>query len=356
MTRPTEPTRRTHLVSRPKPAPAAGGRACATGGKGAADRDAFLREQVRGASRLAVTLRVQPADADDFLQDAALALVESKDPIESLPTWFRRTVVHRMLRYFRQEDQARSFEPRVSAHIEAQGSTFPAPDVEAEHKLALERLVKKVKPGRRAVAAWSLAGHGSSQIATALRLPKNTVKSQWERAKKELGPRAAVLKLLAVLWLWLVARGRRLAGALAGDLRPRAHTLFACAALPMIIMGHAASAAPPASEPEAAAHPWIADALGDTQYTFVPFLTTHAEREQEGPAGSGATHPGPPKHSARNTDDARSLLDQALTALRQGYPITAEDALRLYDTDHRDNPYPALRSQVVAGLTSSRSR
>lgn len=334
-------------------------------------RVAFLTDVIRGrgkrsggsapkgertfGQRLRSALRMQKADADEVIQEAAIALWRAKGPIDSLPAWFTRTAKIQKLRLCRLEAQARSFAPRLSAEIQLRGSPYPAPDAEAEHRFALRRLIKRVHPGRQAVAALGLAGHGAAQIAAALKLPENTVKSRWARARKDIGGPAVVLALLAGVWLWVVARGKRLAGAFTGSGRGRVRALAASAAVPLLVAGHAMIAAP--REPDLA---WdepesMAERGAGPRYTFSPMLHTNAEREREWAAGARAASPALSEDSRPDAEDPeeRGILDQALTALQQGHLGVAEDALRLYDSERPDNPFPSLRAQVASGLAAA---
>ena len=300
---------------------------------------------------------MQDADADDVIQDAAEALLRTKEPIDSLPAFFKKTAVNRKLRFLRLEKRARSIEPRLSAEIQQQGSPFPAPDAETERRLAIRRLVKRVDPGRQAVAVRCLTEHSVAQIAAALRLPKNTVKSQWARAKKDIGSPAVVLALLAAVWVWVVARGKRLADAFPGNRRHGAPVLAAMAAVPFIVAGHATIAASreadaPRDEPAS-----MGEHAGGLAYVFSPMLTTHAERERERTVGADRARPALSKdlEADAEEEEARGILDQALTALQQGHLGVAEDALRLYDSERPDNPFPSQRARIAAGLAASRS-
>ncbi len=369
MKRKIKPTRR--------PCSGESARPTSAGGDTVRDRIAFLTELIRSrrrprgrgaepdaparfVDRLRRALRMQEADEDDVIQEAAEALLRMEEPIQSLPAWFTRTAENRKLRFLRIEKQARAFEPRLSAEIHQRGSPFPAPDEEAEHNIAVRRLIKRVHPGLRAIAARGLSGHSVEQIAAALKLPKNTVKSYWGRAKKDIGGRAVVLALLAGVWLWLVARWQRLAGAFAGNGRHGAHTLLAAAALPLIVTGHGAVAAPREPDAPRDEQAVMVERAGGRDYTFSPMLTTSAERELEWAVAARAAplvlsaDPGPDTEG-EEAQAARGLLDQALTALQQGHLGVAKDALQLYDSEHPGNPFPSLRARIAAGLAASRS-
>jgi RNA polymerase sigma factor (sigma-70 family) len=332
----------------------AGVSACAThGADGAtAERDAFLREQVRQAGKLARALHVSEADADDIMQDSALALLESDEPVQSYSSWFRKTAVNRKLRLLRTVKRSKEFEPRILAHIEQNGSPFPAPDVEVERKLTLERLVQKVKPGRREVAARGLAGHDTQQIAAELKMPVNTVKSQWDRAKKDIGVMAAVLKLLAVFWLWLVSRGRRGPSATTGA-RRGAPLLAVCAALPMVVTAHVALVLGHERDVRAAEEASVHESVAGQDYRFAPVLQTNAEREMEHAAPPGSRRAG--IASPREKSQDRGYLDHGLTMAQQGFLAAAAEALRLYDADYPHNPSGGQRARLVAMLARTKS-
>lgn len=367
MTRELKPTRPARSAASSQPT--------STGGDTVRDRVAFLTELLQSPRRrpkartakrdepagfghkLRRALGMQEADRDDVIQETAEELLRTKEPIESLEAWFRKTAEHRKLRLLRAEKQARMFEPRLSAEIHLRGSAFPAPDAEAEHEIAIRRLVKRVRPGLRAVAARGLAEHSPEQIAAALKLPKNTVKSYWWRAKKDIGGRSAVLALLASLWLWLLARGRRLAGAFTGNGRP-ARALLASAAVPLLVTAHAVIAAPREADVPRDEQAVMAAHAGGLVHTFSPILTTNAERERQWGGAAGTAHLALSKDSAADAGEpelARGLLDQALTALQQGHLGVAKDALQLYDSERPDNPFPALRARISAGLHASKS-
>ncbi len=284
---------------------------------------------------------------------------------------------------------------------------------------ALKWLLAQIHPSRRDVAErYLFDGVTLAAIAAETGSPLGTVRSQWTRARGDMRAAiereraeldelfvAVMLAILGAWCVWIGAHVRRTAGVLAGVLgrpqppsatrgsgttrrwhpssprvargrhdrgghrwRRRAGVAFACALLPLVVLRHTPldSLQPPgaatiAASFEASAGTFAGEmphdtARSDEHLVLTPFLTTNAERELEwgSPPTALRAAPAPPAEDP-DREIGRGLLGRANTALQQGHERVARDALRLYDEEFPDDPFPALRAQVASALVSRRS-
>lgn len=334
-------------------------------------------------------VRVSPSDAEDLLQDTLLLFLEKHESIQpgSWRAWILGTLRNRELELFKKQALWRKYEPQLEAHAQHAGPWCAEPDAAIRQEqilFALKWLLAQVQPSRRDVAErYLFDGVTLAAIAAETGSPLGTVRSQWTRAKRDM--RAAIEReraelddlfvavMLAILGAWCVwigAHVRRTVGVLAGGhrLRRRAGVAFACALLPLAVLRHTAleplqppGAATIAASFEASAGTFAGEVQHDTarsdkRLVLAPFLTTNAERELEWGSQPAARRgmPAPPAEDSER-ELGRGLLGRANTALQQGHERIARDALLLYDDEFPDNPFPALRAQVVSALAKRRS-
>lgn len=223
----------------PPPAPASGLRA-----RGPGDVHAFLAEVLSPRARPWRRLRLGRADGQDALQGALVRFLAHVDDIQpqSRRGWLRTAMLHEKLCLVEKEARRQEHAPEIEAHLRDQCPPFPSPDAESALRDvlgAVSALLEQVKPDRRVVAGWCIWRLLFAEeveleaLADMLEIPRGTLNSKWDRAKEDMraaldrerskardrSKMAVLLAALAAVWLWFLARGRRVADAIAGELR-----------------------------------------------------------------------------------------------------------------------------------------
>jgi DNA-binding CsgD family transcriptional regulator len=240
---------------------------------------------------------------------------------------------------------------------------MPSPEAGIQQR-AVEKVLERVAPSRRTVAALRVSGYTETEVAEELGVPLNTVRSRWRRAKKELW--AAVAAFLAAIWLWLVSRGRSkrpLAGA--GGAPPHGRGMLACAALPLVVVAHT-RVLPPAHPVEVAGASTVAPQ--NDWLMFSPVLTTNAEgrsalsssppetssvtsKELSSKAISSSVGPSRMPISAARREAARAHLVAVHRELREQHdPERAREILALYEMAFPEDPFPRKHAELAAAL------
>jgi RNA polymerase sigma-70 factor (ECF subfamily) len=155
------------------------------------DRDAFGRlvlEHALAARRIAYTVVGSWEEAEDIVQDAALAAwqaVQRYDPERPFRPWFLRIVSNAALDHARRQRVR-----RTEALTEAERHHGPTPEDTAEHAVLRERLGRALgtlpERQRIAVVMFDVEGYSHADIATSLGVPEGTVRSYVFHARRAL--------------------------------------------------------------------------------------------------------------------------------------------------------------------------
>ncbi len=340
----------------------------------AADLGAFAGEVLRDPRKWSRHLRVPEHDAEDLLHDALVLLVEHEAAVAPAArwSWFASTLRHRKLGFARDRARARAHDPALEAHLRAQPPPFPAPDAEIPDRAAAACwLIEQVSPSRRDVARRHLFDLRTlEEIAAETGTPIGTVRSRWERAKRDMraalareeakrGGNAwlvALVALLSGLWVWLtgsrkqptVAVGAHSEAEAATRQRARTVMLFASAAWVLA----AVETHDHWEWPEVGSQDEEVARGFEVERAFVPFLSASAERERDWTTPPQRTQAGSDPGAGKDREMARGLLTIATSAIRRGDVATARDALRTYDFACAANPFAQQRAQLGATLAA----
>jgi RNA polymerase sigma factor (sigma-70 family) len=327
-----------------------------------ADDQALPVEQLPCPAKWARALGVPLHDAEDLAQAAILALLEKRgDPPRSARDWLWGTGKRKRSKERRAHAIRVRYAAQVEAHLRAQGAPFPAPDVAIERcegREAARRLLDQVKESRRGVATrHTLEDEALEEIAAETGLALNTIKSRWERAKADLCLAAdrdrakpegesvlfVLLGSITALCLWVLRGVRRRSG-----------PLFACAGLAIVLPGNRAPELATADAPPPPIDASNQEPSTGWHASFVPYLHANAESERDTRQGTFSPNAAQPRsgghRSSARLKRARSLLGRATTALLHHERVLARDALRTYDMDFPDNPFPAQRDNIARTL------
>lgn len=385
------------------------------------------------------------ADGEDAVQNALLKLLTAQGDLrpQSRRSWLRASLLHEKLHLHEEAATREKHAAEIEAHLREQAALLPLADAGCllrEVLAAVSWLLDQVQhPERRTVASWciwrSLFAEqvGFDALAEELGIPRGTFATHWDRAKDDMraalereraksrgrSKLAALFAALAAVWFWLVARGRRLAGAVAGGLRrsfpalssagrrSRAGAIagcratlaalarrgvdvrvrgagprvaLACMGLPLAVLSHVPfDAALSSAEVFAASYEAISGeatrevhAVREVDRSmYGPILSTNAEREREwgsgrAPRAVSAVRAAAPSRQAGSSsaqvdsaarDFERRMLARVAAAIARGDLDMARDAIRAYDGATVDGMFDSERARLGALLSKvERSR